>query len=183
MSGMCVWESLCLIIWLSLSHPEPRALQSSGLNCPSFHCQARRVLVCFFLSSTCMTVIWNSTIIRTARKRGPGSCLLELAWQYFYPPSPVSCPLELSFLSFSLFHDPLFYSFYRFFYNIFSLPFFSTLYLTILVLLSNILHTFPCLDYMWKHTGNLLFLPNIAVLSVHVSLNPHGFHFSICGMR
>ena len=102
MSGMCVWESLCLIIWLSLSHPEPRALQSSGLNCPSFHCQARRVLVCFFLSSTCMTVIWNSTIIRTARKRGPGSCLLELAWQYFYPPSPVSCPLELSFLSFSL---------------------------------------------------------------------------------
>ena len=61
--------------------------------------------------------------------------------------------------------------------------FFSTLYLTILVLLSNILHTFPCLDYMWKHTGNLLFLPNIAVLSVHVSLNPHGFHFSICGMR
>ena len=128
MSGMCVWESLCLIIWLSLSHPEPRALQSSGLNCPSFHCQARRVLVCFFLSSTCMTVIWNSTIIRTARKRGPGSCLLELAWQYFYPPSLVSRPLELSFLSFSLFHDPLFYSFYRFFYNIFSLPFFWSMF-------------------------------------------------------
>ena len=71
-------------------------------------------LVCFFLSSTCMTVIWNSTIIRTVRKRGLGSCLLELPCQYFYPPSLVSCPLELSFLSFSLFHDPLFYSFYRF---------------------------------------------------------------------
>ena len=81
-------------------------------------------LVCFFLSSTCMTVIWNSTIIRTARKRGLGSCLLELPCQYFYPLSLVSCRLELSFLSFSLFHDPLFYSFYRFFYNIFSLPFF-----------------------------------------------------------
>ena len=80
-------------------------------------------LVCFFLSSTCMTVIWNSTIIRTVRKRGLGSCLLELPCQYFYPPSLVSCPLELSFLSFSLFHDPLFYSFYRFFYNIFFLPF------------------------------------------------------------
>ena len=71
-------------------------------------------LVCFFLSSTCMTVIWNSTIIRTARKSGLGSCLLELPCQYFYPPSLVSFHLELSFLSFSLFHDPLFYSFYRF---------------------------------------------------------------------
>ena len=80
-------------------------------------------LVCFFLSSTCMTVIWNSTIIRTARKRRLGSCFLELPCQYFYPPSLVLCTLELSFLSFSLFHDPLFYSFYRFFYNIFFLPF------------------------------------------------------------
>ena len=81
-------------------------------------------LVCSFLSSTCMTVIWNSTIIRTAGKRGLGSCLLELPCQYFHPPSLVSCPLELSFLSFSLFHDALFYSFYRFFSNIFSSPFF-----------------------------------------------------------
>ena len=72
------------------------------------------VFFLFFLSSTCMTVIWNSTIIRTARKRGLGSCLLELPCQYFYPLSLVSCRLELSFLSFSLFHDPLFYSFYRF---------------------------------------------------------------------
>ena len=81
-------------------------------------------LVCFFLSSTCMTVIWNSTIIRTAGKRGLGSCLLELPCQYFHPPSLVSCPLELSLLSVSLFHDALFYSFYRFFSNIFSSPFF-----------------------------------------------------------
>lgn len=59
---------------------------------------------------------------------------------------------------------------------IFSLPFFSTLYLTILVLLQYTTY-FSMFDHMWKHTGNLLFLPNIAVLSVHVSLNHMDFIF------
>ena len=40
---VCVRKRLCLIIWLSLLHPEPHGLYSSGLNCPSFHCQAWRV--------------------------------------------------------------------------------------------------------------------------------------------
>ena len=71
-------------------------------------------LVCFFLSSTCMTVIWNSTIIRTARKRRLGSCFLELPCQYFYPPSLVSCSLELSFL-FCLQIFTLFIGFYTIF--------------------------------------------------------------------
>lgn len=78
--------------------------------------------MCFFLSSTCMTVIWNSTIIRTARKEDQdlaswssrGSTFIHLPWSH------VPWALLSLFLSW-----PTFYSFYIGFYNIFSLPFFK----------------------------------------------------------
>ena len=74
--------------------------------------------MCFFLSSTCTIFIWNSiTIIRTARNRGLGSYLLEFPCQCF-----IHIPWSLAPRSSPLLQ--LFYSFYRFFYNTFTLPFF-----------------------------------------------------------
>ena len=77
-------------------------------------------LVYFFLSSSCMIFIWNSMIIRTARNRGIGSYLLEFPCQYFYPPSLVSCSLELS----SLFHLQIFIIITVFFLKYFLFTFF-----------------------------------------------------------
>lgn len=77
--------------------------------------------MCFFLSSTCTIFIWNSiTIIRTARNRGLGSYLLEFPCQCF-----IHIPWSLAPWSSPLLQ--LFYSFYRFFYNTFTLPFFFKL--------------------------------------------------------
>ena len=69
--NVCGRNRLCLIICLSLLHPEPRGLWSSGLNCPSFHCQARRV--CYIIMMK-MRIHSSST---TAGERRPWHCSLH----------------------------------------------------------------------------------------------------------
>ena len=100
-------------------------------------------LVYFFLSSACMIFIWNSIIIRTARNRGIGSYLLEVPCQ-----SPMFPGLMLPWALLSL-SSPTFYSFYRFLYTIFSLPFYfevcfiTSIFYCIMFLRRQSTHSYP----------------------------------------